>query len=116
MILSKRDYLSQHIREVVQVSNKRRSFFIDCFKDYFEENFTLHPINSGLHLIARLPPEVDDIALSKFLEEKNIIAFPYSKYFLKNHKEKGLVMGFSSVSEPVIKQKLYQMSRLATSV
>lgn len=107
-----RDYLSRHIRKVVQISNERRQFFIDCFASSFEKDITLHPVNKGLHLIAKLPDAIDDIALSKFLDQNGIIAFPYSKYFFKNKKEKGLVMGFSSVSEPVIKRKLSKMSEL----
>nr|WP_299485030.1 hypothetical protein [uncultured Allomuricauda sp.] len=44
--------------------------------------------------------------------KEEIISFPYSKYFIKKKTEKGLVMGFSSVTKPIIKQKLEKMSRV----
>ncbi len=107
-----KDYLSQHIRKVVQVSNERRQIFIACFKEYFKDHLRLDRINNGLHLVARLEDSVDDIALSKFLETKGIITFPYSKYFIEKYKHKGLVMGFSSVSPSMIKSNLQRMSTL----
>ncbi len=107
-----RDYLSQHIRKVVQTSNERRQFFIDCFSSIFGNEITLLPVNTGLHLIAKLPDSVDDLALSNYLDENGIIAFPYSKYFLKEKKEKGLIMGFSSVNKVIIKKNLQKMGQL----
>lgn len=110
-----KDYLSQHIRKVVQISNERRQIFIDSFNKYFNVHLRLDKTNSGLHLVARLEDSVDDIALSKFLETKGIITFPYSKYFIKKYKHKGLVMGFSSVSSSLIKSKLQRMSTLVNN-
>ncbi|MBQ0735575.1 PLP-dependent aminotransferase family protein [Aquimarina celericrescens] len=107
-----KDYLNQHLRKVVQISNERRAFFIDCFKNCFEKDVNIHPLNNGLHLIAKLPEYMDDVEISNFLGSQEIVAFPYSKYFIKNRRQNGLVMGFSSVSKPVIKQNLEKMARL----
>lgn len=105
-------YLSNHIRKVVQVSNERRGIFIDCFTKHFEDTVKLHPVNDGLHLIAKLPSHIDDIEMSSYLEKNDIIAFPYSKYFPKGHKENGLLMGFSSVSKRIIEEKIGKMHKL----
>lgn len=107
-----KDYLSQHLRRVIQVSNERKSYFIDCFEKHFGNDIKLHPISNGLHLIAKLPEHTSDLEVSNFLGENEIVAFPYSKYFLNESGESGLVMGFSSVSQPVIKQKLEKMAQL----
>lgn len=107
-----KDYLSNHIRKVVQVSNERRSIFRDCFDKHFEEDVKLHPLNEGLHLIAKLPAHIDDIKMSNYLEKNGIVAFPYSKYFPKGLKENGLLMGFSSVGKRVIEEKIGKMHKL----
>lgn len=106
-----KDYINQHLRKVVQVVNERKFFFVDQFQNLFNESIKIQPANQGLHLMARLPDDMCDIEVSKMLMNEGIVSFPYSKYFLKKEKEKGLVMGFSSVSKPIIKQKLEKMSR-----
>nr|WP_299073393.1 PLP-dependent aminotransferase family protein [uncultured Allomuricauda sp.] len=106
-----KDYINQHLRKVIQVVNERKLFFVDQFQNLFDKNIKIQPANQGLHLMARLPAEMNDIEITKVLMDAGIVSFPYSKYFLRNEKEKGLVMGFSSVSKPVIKQKLEKMSR-----
>lgn len=105
-----KDYLNQHLRKVVQVVNERKQFFVDHFKNVFDDSIEIQPANQGLHLMAKLPDDMCDIEVSKMLIDKEIMSFPYSKYFIKNKKEKGLVMGFSSVSIPIIKQKLEKMA------
>ncbi|RDY59706.1 PLP-dependent aminotransferase family protein [Flagellimonas nanhaiensis] len=111
-----KDYLSQHLRKVVRESNERRAFFVRYFKELFGDKVQLHSLHSGLHLIAKLPDHVDDVEVSNFLGENEIVSFPYSKYFIKGKKGNGLVMGFSSVSQPVIKQKLEKMARLMSTI
>ncbi|KQC29810.1 hypothetical protein AAY42_07885 [Flagellimonas eckloniae] len=106
-----KDYINQHLRKVIQVVNERKLFFVDQFQNLFDKNIKIQPANQGLHLMARLPDDMNDIEITKVLMDDGIVSFPYSKYFLRNEKEKGLVMGFSSVSKPVIKQKLEKMSR-----
>jgi len=106
-----KDYLNQHLRKVVQVVNERKRFFVEHFQNVFDDSIQIQPANQGLHLMAKLPDHMCDIEVSKMLIDKEVISFPYSKYFIKNNKEKGLVMGFSSVSTPIIKQKLEKMAR-----
>lgn len=107
-----KDYLSQHLRKVVQVVKERKQFFVDQFQQVFDDTFKIQAANHGLHVMAKLPENVNDIEVSKMLMKEEIISFPYSKYFIKKKTEKGLVMGFSSVTKPIIKQKLEKMSRV----
>ena len=106
-----KNYLSTHLRKVIEVSNDRRAFFTEEFYKHFGDNIALSDTNKGLHLIAHLT-EADDVLLSQHLDKHGITVFPYSKYFFKGNKPNGLVMGFSSVEKSVIKTKVAEMSRL----
>ena len=107
-----KDYLSKHLRKVVEISNERRVCFTRHFNQHFGKDIQLHPVSGGLHVIAQLPSHINDVDASIFLERHGIVAFPYSKYFLDGQKENGLVMGFSSVREPMIIEKIQKMARL----
>ncbi len=107
-----KDYFSQHLRKVVRISNERRVFFTNCFKEIFKDEVELLSATNGLHFIAKLPKHINDVAFSKVLGQNGIVVFPYSKYFFKGKRENGFLMGFSSVSESVIKIKLEKMHRI----
>ena len=107
-----KDHLSNHLRKVVQVSNERRTIFIDSFTNHFEDNLQLHPVNDGLHVIAKLPAGISDVEASYHLEKNGIIAFPYSKYFPKGPKESGLLMGYSSVPSRIIEERMGKMYKV----
>lgn len=107
-----KDYFSQHLRNVIQISNERRSYFINCFKKIFTDEIELLPVTNGLHIIVKLPEHINDVKFSKILGQNGIVVFPYSKYFFGEEKGNGLLIGFSSVSESVIKRKLKKMYRI----
>ena len=106
-----KNYLSNHLRKVLQVSNERRSYFIEQFQRHFEDEVKLLGLNSGLHLIADVK-YANDVELANYLNQNGITVFPYSKYYLKGPKPNGLVMGFSSVGNSVIKEKVAKMHQL----
>ncbi|MBO6524739.1 MAG: PLP-dependent aminotransferase family protein [Balneolaceae bacterium] len=106
-----KNHLSNHLRKVVKVSNERRDFFVEQFQLCFGKEVKLLALNSGLHLIADIS-QVNDVDLSKYLNDSGITVFPYSKYFLKGPKPNGLVMGFSSVDNSIIKEKVRKMYQL----
>jgi GntR family transcriptional regulator/MocR family aminotransferase len=107
-----KDYLSQHLRKVIKISNERKVFFTNCFKKIFKNDMKLYPVNNGLHFIVKLPDHMNDVKVSDFLGKNEIVVFPYSKYFFKGKKGNGLLIGFSSVSKPIIKRKLEKMYQL----
>ncbi len=106
-----KNHLSNHMRRVVKVSNERRDYFVNQFQLCFGDEVKLLALNSGLHLIADIS-QVNDVDLAKYLNDNGITVFPYSKYFLKGPKPNGLVMGFSSVDNSVIKEKVRKMYKL----
>lgn len=107
-----KDYFSQHLRKVIQISTERKNFFINCFKEIFTDEIELLPVTNGLHFIVKLPEHINDVKFSKILGQNGIIVFPYSKYFFGKEKSNGLLMGFSSVRKSVIKIKLEKMYRI----
>ncbi len=107
-----KDHLSNHLRKVVQVSNERRNIFINSFTNHFEDSLKLHPVNDGLHVIAMLPQEINDVEVCHYLEKNGIIAFPYSKYFPKAPRENGLLMGYSSVPPRIIEERMGKLHKV----
>ena len=53
----------------------------------------------------------DKTAYQKLLE-KNVVAYPLSNYYITKEKKEGLVLGYSSVNEKVMKEKINSINNL----
>ena len=104
-----KDYSNKHLRKVIDVSCERKKVFVGAFLENFEKTITLDDENTGLHIIGRLHQDYDDVKLSAYLKKKNIIVHPYSKYFIKGTNENGIVMGYCSVNNKIIKETISKM-------
>lgn len=103
-----KDYLNKHLRKVIEVSIERKEVFLNTFLSSFE-NIKINPKNTGLHIIGNLNNEINDVQLAKFLKEKGIVVHPFSNYYIEGEKQNGIVMGYSSVNNKVIKETVLKM-------
>jgi GntR family transcriptional regulator/MocR family aminotransferase len=103
------DYLNKHLRNIINVSKERKSFFLEEFKDKFENEIRVQPSNGGLHLIAEMDTTINDVEISNHFRTKGIIAYPYSNYFINKNNKNGLVMGYGSVNNKIIKETIQKM-------
>lgn len=94
-------HLNKHVKNVIEISEERKKLFISQTKNIF--NFS--KINIGLHIIGKLINNKDDIYAYKLLLKNNVIAYPLSNYYISKEKKSGLVMGYSSVNNKVMKEK-----------
>lgn len=107
-----KDYLNRHLRNVTETSKKRKLYFIKQFNKNFNQEIKIKPNTIGLHVIGELDPKFEDVQLSAYFMTKGIIANPYSNYFINNeYNINGLVMGYASVNERIIKRTIEKMYR-----
>ena len=96
-----KDFLTKHIRNVIETSIERKILFEDCTKKFLK----IHKKFSGLHVIGKSKSKIDDKVLCKNLLNNNVIAFPLSNYYITKEQKQGFVLGFSSVNNKMIKEK-----------
>ncbi len=102
----KKGYFSQHIGNLLRVSNERKEFFIKTFSKNFKKEIDLFCPNNSLNLIIKLPSHIDDMMIVKELRKKGIIASPYSSNFINRAKEKGLIIGYASTNRQQMVKKI----------
>ncbi|CAL2080504.1 PLP-dependent aminotransferase family protein [Tenacibaculum sp. 190524A02b] len=102
-----RDYLNKHIRNVIVTSKNRKRMFSELTKNFLDINSSF----DGLHLIGKIKKEdLNDNLVHKKLLAQNVVAYPLSNYYITKRKKHGLVLGYSSVNEKVMREKIYKMS------
>ena len=105
--------LHTHVKKVIDVAHEREELFKAVFNNAFNEKIKITENQThSLHLLAELPKNVDDREIVQLFSKNNIITHPYSKCFIDDEKKAGFILGYSSVREPVIKQKINQMANL----
>lgn len=104
----KSDALNKHLRKVFEVAHERRILF----KKLARKSLTFKESNLGLHLIGKPKANINDKKLFEILLKKHVIAYPLSNYYIGNTNEQGLVFGFSSVNEKMMKEKIDIINKL----
>jgi len=105
-----KDYLNQHLRNVVKIAHERKKVFSEQFNHVFKNDILLDPSNIGLNIIGRFNNKnINDKELSEYLLNYGIVVNPLSKYYLTKPKEQGLVMGYSCVNNKTIKETILKM-------
>lgn len=107
-----KDFLNQHIRNVVKIANERKKIFVEQFNSVFKDEIILDSSNFGLNIIGRFKNKnVNDKEFTAHLLNYGIVTNPLSKYYLKKPKEKGLVMGYSCVNNKTIRETIVRMKK-----
>ena len=110
-VFIEKDYLNKHLRNVIEVSIQRKKIFTNCFNSQFENEISIDSNNIGLHVIGNIKNKLNDIELTNYLKNKGVIAHPFSSYFIGNIKENGLIMGYCSVNNKLIKENIIKMKK-----
>jgi GntR family transcriptional regulator / MocR family aminotransferase len=107
-------YLYAHIKNVVEVVKVREHFFRTAFASLFSDlNYAIEPSQSlSLQKLIKIPLGLSDKELVKMLGKHNIITHSYNKCFTDPVGKQGLILGYSSIHTPVLKNKLHQMQQI----
>ena len=108
-----KNYLYTHVKKVIEIAEARKKIFYDTFEECFGETLLLNnsPTRS-LHTLTELRPGIKDTDLVAHFAKNNIITHAYSKCFVDENPKQGLILGFTPVRTPIIKQKIRLMEKL----
>lgn len=108
-----KNYLYNHVKNVIEIAEERKKIFDDTFEECFGESLTLqHNPTRSLHTLAELGKGIRDTEVLANFAKNNLIAHAYSKCFVDEPRKQGLILGYCPVKTPIIKQKIVQMRRL----
>lgn len=105
-----KNFLNRHIKRIVNASEERYEIFKTQFEREMGDHLQLRKSQCpSLHVLAQLPSSVNDKELVEKLIQKNIVTHRLSKCYITEESKPGLILGFASVINSVIKRKLIKM-------
>ena len=91
-------HFASHIRRMRVLYAERLQLLQAAIERHFGDGITLTGGEAGLHLALGLPPQCDDIAVSRAAREVGIVARPLSRYFMNSDTARnGLLLGYACV-------------------
>ncbi len=108
-----KNYLYNHVKKVIEMAEERKALFSSTFEECFGESLSLMSSQTrSLHTMAILGKGIKDTDLVAHFAKNNIITHAYSKCFVDENPLQGLILGYTPVRAPMIKQKIRQMEKL----
>lgn len=111
-----RKYLTKHLNHLKNIARERKSRFSSLFDDAFKGKLTLATSETEvLHLVAELPEGISETKYIRILQENNIAVHPLTRCYIGQPARKGIIIGYSCVPFPVMRQKVQAMAHLYKS-
>ena len=87
---------ARHLRRLRKTHGERRGLLVSELARRIPELIVL-PSHSGLHLVARLPGDRDDVAASRAAAARGIHAWALSTHAMENRQAPALLLGYAGV-------------------
>ncbi|WP_158783182.1 PLP-dependent aminotransferase family protein [Pantoea sp. BAV 3049] len=108
-------HYAAHVRQMRQLYSRRREALVEVICRELGPEFIGQNSNAGLHLILALPETVDDVALSRLLEQQEVWTRPLSVYYQAEAKRRGLILGYACVDEAAMAETFMPIVRCLKS-
>lgn len=95
-----------HIRRMRALYQARQECLVEKLQQRLGSFFNITPVEAGMHLIAWLPPELNDDTIAKELARHNIHTYALSDYCLQHYLPPALLIGFAGTPEEKAEEKV----------
>jgi GntR family transcriptional regulator/MocR family aminotransferase len=96
-------HLERHLRRMRSLYAERQGVLLSAASQFLNERLELQPAEAGLHLVARMPRETDDMALARQAAIEGVAVQPLSRYYRGPVVERGLLLGYACATEGEIR-------------
>jgi len=106
-------HLREHLQKMRTLYLSRKNMLTSALREELGTFMEVHDNEAGLHLVGRLPKEIDDQALSRHLRTHDLLTLPLSTHSESELERGGLLLGFGCVPEEEIGP---EVQRIATAL
>jgi GntR family transcriptional regulator / MocR family aminotransferase len=112
----KEGHFARHIRRMRMLYMERRNALGEAIRSELGKQLEVVDAEAGMHLVALLPPGVNDRAVSRKAAEAGISAIPLSSCYLKRPLRGGLVLGYGGTSKEQIEDGIRKLAKILRDV
>ncbi len=109
-------HFARHLRRMRIVYMERREVLVKAIRDQMGDMLDVVGAEAGMHLVALLPPAIDDVAVSREAARMGICAMPLSSCYMKRPTRGGLVLGYGGADARQIRDGICKLRMSVLSV
>jgi GntR family transcriptional regulator/MocR family aminotransferase len=102
-------HFARHIRRMRMLYMERRRALVEAISIQMGNMIEIKGDQAGMHLVALLPPDVSDVAVSRNAARHGISAMPLSVCYLKSPTRGGLILGYGGANAHQIHDGIRQL-------
>ncbi|MDD1977517.1 MULTISPECIES: MocR-like pyridoxine biosynthesis transcription factor PdxR [Pseudomonas] len=95
-----------HIRRMRALYQARQQCLVDVLQRRLGDFLRITPVDAGMHLIAWLPPQLDDQEVARQLAVHGVHTYALSDYCLQRYLPPALLIGFAGTAQEQAEQKV----------
>jgi GntR family transcriptional regulator/MocR family aminotransferase len=103
--------LERHLARMRRLYRARRDALIAALQEHLGDIVSIGPADAGIHLLARLPVGVDDLALAEAASRAGVACMPLSPHY-QRAPQPGLLLGFGGMPEERLAEGVRQLAPL----
>jgi GntR family transcriptional regulator/MocR family aminotransferase len=88
---------------------ERRKTLVSALRTQFGDTLDILGADAGMHVVALLPPGVDDVTVSRSAASQGIAALPLSSCYVNPPERGGLVLGYGGATLHQIREGVRQL-------
>jgi GntR family transcriptional regulator/MocR family aminotransferase len=112
----KQGHFARHIRRMRMLYMQRRIALGEAIRSELGKYLEVVDAEAGMHLVALLPPGVNDKTVSRKAAEAGISAIPLSSCYLKRSPRGGLVLGYGGTDKAQIENGVRILGRIIREI
>jgi GntR family transcriptional regulator / MocR family aminotransferase len=105
-------HFARHIRRMRALYLERRTALVEAIQNQMGDQLAVIGAEAGMHLVALLPPGVNDIAVSRKAAELGISAMPLSSCYSKTPVRGGLILGYGGTDAQQIQDGVRKLATI----
>lgn len=104
-------HFARHVRRTRQLYRERRGALVAALRDEAAGALEVLGVQAGTHLVARLPDDANDVAVSERATALGLAMMPLSSCYLGQPDRQGLVLGYGAVPAEEIPEAVSRLRR-----
>jgi GntR family transcriptional regulator / MocR family aminotransferase len=106
---------NRHVRRMRVVYRRRRDALLGAIAEHLPD-LTVQGVAAGIHVLLRLPAQIDDEAVAAMAEGDGVRVTPLSRFGISRPAGPGLVLGYGRVTEMALDEAVRTLAGAITRV
>ena len=102
-------HFARHLRRIRATYGEQQQLMLEQLRKRLADILEVSPDPAGMHLVAWLPPGVDDVAVATACAAGGVSAPPLSYYSIEPPKRGALMLGYTGVTRARIKFGMHHL-------